>query len=498
VTARRLSPGALTTWTTLGLLVAATTVAIALADAGAGSMLRHLYAVPTVWGALQFGRRGGAGIASLAVLLDAPLLLRGIETWGLDRAAGEQIIALASLLVLGGLAGSLVDRARRQIDRYETALALQRSISATTPLSEGLTLANHALERVLRADQVEIVVRRDGETWVGAEGLRGLAAGTAGQWVATRAHSFHLPDAPSAGAATRPRRVFVVRLVAGGRLIGVAGARRAGWFSRDDRAALEALGVQVALAVENAALAADLEAKVAAATERLRELDRAKSELVSIASHELRTPLTSLRGFSELLLSRRYGETETRRFVSMIHSEAERLARLVDNLLDLARIERGQRLELRREPVAVRPLLEATAVRFAAHGATRRFRVIAESGLPPLLGDADAVERVLANLVANAVKYSPDGSEIRLRGGRSPDGFVELTVEDEGAGIPEASLPRIFDRYYRVSRPDSAARGLGLGLALVKSLVEAHGGAVRVESTPGVGSRFTVSLPSLP
>jgi len=477
--------------------VVVTTAAVVWQDAGPATPVRHLYLVPVVWAALRFGLGGGLGTAAVAILLAAPFLLGAIETWGLDQNAVEGFVTLGLLPVVGGLAGSLADRARRQLERYETALALQRSLGSGRPLAEGLGLVNDALRRLFGAEEVEVVVVLEDGRWVGARGPRPLAPGSTGAWVAEHRRARYLRDAPGAAVPGRPRRAAVVPLAAGGAVVGVAGAGRAAGFSRDDRAALSALGVQIALALENARLEAELESKVAAAARRLGELDRAKSELVSIASHELRTPLTSLRGYSELLLTRQYGPDESRRFLTVIHSEAERLGRMLDNLLDLARIERGQSQELDPVPVAARPLLEAQVESFQAQGVARGFRVLAADELPPLLVDRDAVDRILTNLLSNAVKYSPAGSEIRLVATPRPGGFADIAVEDDGVGIPQDALPLVFDRYYRVTRP-GGVRGLGLGLALVKSLVESNGGAIRVESTLGVGSRFTVTLPCAP
>lgn len=483
-------------WAGLGALVLATTATIAGRGAGPGTAIRHLYVVAALVGALRFGLAGGVAVAALAVLLDAPLLLESIETWGLGAAAAEGCVTVALVVVAGGLAGALVNRARRRLDRYQTVLALQRAL-AGRPLAEGLLLAGAALRRLLRAEAVELAVRGEDGAWVGARGRRPLQPGSAGAWVAERGRSLYLPDAPPGARSASPRRVLVVPLVAGGQALGVAGVARRLGFSRDERAAIEALGAQVALALENARLRDDLESRIAAATRRLVELDRAKSEFVAIASHELRTPLTSLRGFSELLLFRRCREEEQRHFLAVIHAEAERLGRILDDLLDLARIESGQCADLRPAPLAVAPVLRARAEAFLAQGATHRFRVAAPAGLPAALVDRDALERILTNLVSNAVKYSPAGSEVRLLAAATGP-RVEIAVEDDGAGIAPDALPRIFDPYYRAPGGGRGARGLGLGLALVKSLVEASGGAIRVDSAPGAGSRFTVSLPRVP
>jgi signal transduction histidine kinase len=478
--------------------VGAVTAAMLWDDRGPASALRHLYVLPTSWAAVAFGRAGGLATAALVALVNVPLLLRAIEARGLTTEAVEPLVTLAGLLAIGALAGGLADRARRHVDRYETVLALQRSIGPGTALRDGIALANRTLRGLLRAESVEVVVRRDDGSLVDAHGPRALEEGSLGAWVAAGGGRLVLRDLGGGTRAGRALRAAAVRLVAGERVIGLVGAVRASDFSADEQTALEALGMQVVLALDNARLGDELESRVAAATRELRELDRAKSELVSIASHELRTPLTSLRGFSELLLARRYAEDDSRKFVAVIHSEAARLGRLLDNLLDVARIERGQRLELRPAPVEVSGLLEGCAELFRAQGADRRFTVAVDPGVGELLVDRDAIERVLNNLVSNAVKYSPPATEIRLTAGPDSDDHVLIAVEDEGPGIPEADRPHVFERYYRVSRPGSTVRGLGLGLALVKALVEASGGSVGVECGPRKGSRFTVSLPAAP
>jgi two-component system sensor histidine kinase KdpD len=484
-------------WALLLGIVAAVTGLVGWRDAGPASALRHLYMLPTAWAALRFGFAGGLATAVLAIVLDAPAVLRALETWGLDADAVEALVTFGVLLLVGALAGALADRARRQLERFEALLALQRQLSGEVALAEALALANRALRRLLRADAVEVVVRRDDGTPLTARGPRWLEPGSAAAWVAAHGRSRYVPDAAGSAVPARPRRVFFAPLLTGERVLGVVAVERAAAFSRDERAAVETLAVQIALALDNARLKTELEAKVAAAAQRLGELDRAKSELISVASHELRTPLTSLRGFSELLLMRRYGEADARRFVSVIHAEAERLGRILDNLLDLARIESGQGVETRPVPVPVSPLLETQVELWSAQGAKRSFRILTARDLPLARVDRDAIDRVLTNLISNAVKYSEDGTEIRLLAAAVGGNRVEIAVEDDGLGIPAAALPHIFERYYRVPRPGGTARGLGLGLALVRALVEANGGTIRVESAVGKGSRFTLSLPAV-
>ncbi len=181
-----------------------------------------------------------------------------------------------------------------------------------------------------------------------------------------------------------------------------------------------------------------------------------------------------------------------------LHGEAERLGRIVGELLDLSRIETGRPLDLRREAVDLAEALERNVELFAAQHRQHRFQWTPHPRAPTLHADRDAVDRILKNLISNAVKYSPRGGRVIVAASPSDDrpGMVELSVEDDGVGIPANHLPRIFDKYVRVpDRETTAVRGLGLGPALVRALAEAHGGGVEVESLPGKGSKFRVFLP---
>jgi signal transduction histidine kinase len=172
----------------------------------------------------------------------------------------------------------------------------------------------------------------------------------------------------------------------------------------------------------------------------------------------------------------------------------------VGELLDLSRIEAGRPLELHPERVDLDALLERNVELFASEHRRHRFEwTCAGPGLA-LHADPDALDRMMKNLISNAVKYSPRGGRVLVSASPAPDrpGMVEVAVEDDGVGIPADQLPRIFDRYVRVGHPDTAAaRGLGLGLSLVKALAEAHGGQVEVDSLPGKGSRFRLLLPEV-
>src|SRR5437867_3380276 len=305
-----------------------------------------------------------------------------------------------------------------------------------------------------------------------------------------------------AGRDVRSRRAFAAPLVAGGQAIGVLAVERKGEIPAEERAALEALGAHVGLALENARLAsrqrhfaAELAEKVRAARQELEELDRAKSTFVAIASHELRTPLTALQGFSELLALRRLPPEEVSRLAGIMRREAKRLGRIVSDLLDLSRIERGLDPALCRIPLAVEPAIVATVDLFRQGTVTHPIAITCEPSLPRVDADPDALERILTNLLSNAIKYSPLGSVVRV-GGRALGGAVAIEVADAGRGIPAEALGRIFEPYYRAPDAAGTTHGTGIGLAVVKALVEAHGGAVRVESAPVIGTRVTVILPA--
>ena len=225
-----------------------------------------------------------------------------------------------------------------------------------------------------------------------------------------------------------------------------------------------------------------------------RELQRTKDELVSIVSHELRTPLASVIGFAELLLMRDWDEAKRREFLTVMVAEGRRLTALVNDFLNLQRMESGSQPVVP-SPTALEPILER-AVRTAGDDALRPIVVDVADGLPAVRADADRVQQVVTNLLSNARKYSPRGGTVRLAA-RTVDSGVEVTVSDHGLGIPPEALPRLFEKFYRVDQNDRRAiPGTGLGLAIVQQIVAAHGGRVWAESAGlGQGARFGFTLP---
>lgn len=234
----------------------------------------------------------------------------------------------------------------------------------------------------------------------------------------------------------------------------------------------------------------------------LRNLERMKSDFVSTVSHELRTPLTAIKGFIRTLLDDPtgdyYDQTTRMEFYGIIDSECDRLTRLISDLLNVSRIERGQPLQLQYGEVDVAASVER-AVGFQRSYADRHELAIdMPSELPAIIADRDKLDQILINLLGNAVKYSPEGGTITTRVQLDGEKLL-FAISDQGIGIPHDHLDKIFDRFHRVHSGDSQrVGGTGIGLFLVKSLVEAHHGIIWVESTLGKGSTFYFTIPLSP
>jgi PAS domain S-box-containing protein len=225
-----------------------------------------------------------------------------------------------------------------------------------------------------------------------------------------------------------------------------------------------------------------------------KEVERLKNELVATVSHELRTPLASLRGFAELMLSRVYPPAQQREFLRIIHQEAMRLGKLIDDFLDLQRMESG-RETWTLEPVDLRPALDETVALLAPTSGKHTLRLDVPPELPRVRANTDRVRQALVNLIANAIKFSPDGGEVRIGAAADASG-VTLSVRDRGIGMSPDAMRDLFTKFYRVDNAETRSiGGTGLGLALVKEIATAHGGRVWVESVLGHGSTFFLALP---
>ncbi len=242
------------------------------------------------------------------------------------------------------------------------------------------------------------------------------------------------------------------------------------------------------------------------AYEHLKELDRLKSEFVSNVSHELRTPLTSIKSFTEILIDEcdDIGREESHRYLKIIDSEAERLTRLINNLLDLRKIE-SKEVTWNDQEVDIRDLVDETMKVFnsvaSKSGITLSIEI--EDGIPTVMVDRDRIKQVLENLISNALKFSDRGGVIvtsaRLDGncsGNEGDGSVLISVSDEGEGIPPEEHGTIFEKFRQADgSPTRKKGGTGLGLAISKEIVEHYGGKIWVESEVGKGSEFSFTIP---
>ena len=231
-----------------------------------------------------------------------------------------------------------------------------------------------------------------------------------------------------------------------------------------------------------------------AANEQLERLNRTKSEFVSIVSHEFRTALTGIQGFSEMMRDEDFTMEEMKEYAADINKDALRLNRMITEMLDLDRMESG-RMTLNVESVDINEIITDVATRSQMNSPSHSVAVHLDESLPLISGDRDKLTQVLANLVSNAIKYSPEGGEITLTSAREGD-VAHVRVRDQGMGIPPEALEKVFERFSRVESGASRyIQGTGLGLPIVRQIVQMHGGRAWVESTVGQGSTFQFTVP---
>ncbi len=420
--------------------------------------------------------------------------MNGASVPGGDRAGSKLLGSLASL-----------------------AFAVQSAFD-TRGLVTGL--AQHVLE-IARADGFALfLVDYDTGELEGEAFERGTRGPVGRVRYAPRSNSFLervlrretlVVDAPAASATGEgiPWRdgkfatVIGVPIVMGTSLLGVAvlGYRRVVALTGRRRRALLYLADQIGLAVERLRMRAEIEAKTRQledARASLHRIEEAKSDLISVVSHELRTPLTAIKAYTETLMDNSDNSTFPlhKKFLGIIDEECDRLSRMVNDVLDLSRMDSGKR-RLNAVPLSLARLVEEVAPTVEPGLKERRLtlQVHLDPDLPPIEADPDLLKQVLVNLIHNAVKFSPVDREVSVTGAAVQD-RIRIVVADQGMGIPADQLARVFDRFYRVEADGvERAGGTGLGLAIVKRVVELHGGTIQVESELGTGSRFVVDLP---
>lgn len=484
-------------------LVAACGVGMALAI---GKLVEPLLGVETIdliflsavlGVAIAYGLRPSIFASVLASLAYNFFFLPPIYTFTI--ASPTNVAAFVFFLVISVVGSNLAALVRSQMltarSRARTTEALYsyaRKIAGIATLDDLLWASLHQIAAMLKVDVV-LLLPADGRlamraAWPPEDTLDDADMGAA-KW----SFENNKPAGRGADTLTGAKRLFLPIGTARGS-IGVIGLTRPGGtplLTPDERRLFYALADQTAIAIERIVLARDTDrARISAETERLR------SVLLASLSHDLKTPLASITGAATAL--RQYDELydprQRRDLIGMIEAEAERLGRFVANLLDMAKLSSGS-IELQREPTDVGEVVATALRRCSDVLQDRKVEVEIPADLPMLSLDPVLFEQILFNLLDNAARYSPPYSTVTIGAGAGPDG-VAVRVVDEGPGIPNEELERVFERFHRLPRADRTS-GTGLGLAIAKRFVEALGGSIIAGNrTDRSGTVMTITFPA--
>jgi len=414
-------------------------------------------------------------------------------------ADAEYLITFLALFVVGLVVSSLVAQVRGQA---EAARRREAETAALYALSRDLAVAEEfeAIAEAIIAHVGQTFDRRVTILLPTGETTNALSASpqdrkwTMDEREMEAAVQVFRSGAPAGrGTCVQPEaqaRYLPLRTARG--IVGVLGVRpeqSGSHLAPGERQLLEAFASQSALAIERAQLA-----QAAHQVELLQATERLQTALLNSISHDLRTPLVTITGtLSVLEDDEPLLDTSTRHaMVQVALEEAERLNRLVENLLDMSRIEAGA-LYVTRQPCDVEDIVGSALERFGQRLEDRSVSIAVPDGLPLIPLDFVLIVQVLVNVIDNALKYSPAGAPIEIDVGEV-DAEVQIRVADRGVGIPPENLAHIFDKFYRVQRPDNVT-GTGLGLSIARGVVEAHGGRIWAENRPGGGITMVVTLP---
>jgi len=386
------------------------------------------------------------------------------------------------------------------LERYERIIELNRHLNAVLDLPSLLQLIIEAARELTDSENSSILLveRKSGDLYFEAATVAGkeklqrvivpMDSSIAG-WVVQHNEPVVIEDVEEDDRhfkqadmeiAYITRNMIAVPMSVKGRVIGVLNAlNKTGGqsFDEGDVNLLTILAAQAAVAIENA---------------RLFQ----QSDLLTEVVHELRTPLTSIRGYSKMLLLVEGIDQEKKlEFAETIHREAVRLGQMLNDFLDLARLESG-RTHMAREPVNMNEVISQTLTILQPQAAERQVSIALQvpETLPTLVGDPDRLKQVMVNLVSNAVKYNHEGGRVDI-GAKVGQDELNVVVKDTGRGIAEEDLPHIFEKFYRVDDLEQQVKGTGLGLSITRHIVEAHGGTISVQSVKGQGSIFSLTLP---
>ena len=384
------------------------------------------------------------------------------------------------------------------LDSYLRLIEISRDLASTLDLDTLLADIVHAAADITHAEAASILLYDDTArqlyfqiaTNIDEPTMRGLIVpldkSIAG-WIVTNRQSVRIDDAHKderffgdvdQTIAYSTKSLLGIPLITKNKVVGVLEVvnKKRGKFTDPDESMLTVLGAQAAVAIENA---------------RLFQ----QSDLIAEFVHELRTPLASLSTATYLLLRPEMSREQSDQIVNNIHTETLRLNSLASSFLDLARLESG-RVQFRKTRFSVADLIyECRDVMMSkAHETSIQIRVDVPSDMPLMEADRDKIKQVLLNLTSNAIKYNrPNGSVIIT--GSFTDTELTITIQDTGLGIPEDSIPHLFEKFFRVREHEGKASGTGLGLSICKQIVQGHNGRIEVKSKMGVGTSFSVHLP---
>ncbi|HKI55461.1 MAG TPA: ATP-binding protein [Anaerolineales bacterium] len=389
----------------------------------------------------------------------------------------------------------------RTLDSYLRVIEISRDLASTLDLDTLLNDIVHAAADITHAEAASILLYDDTArqlyfqvaTNIDEPTMRGLVVplekSIAG-WIVTNREALRIEDAhkderffsdveQSIGYETNT--MLGIPLITKNKIVGVLEVvnKKRGKFTDPDESMLTVLGAQAAVAIENA---------------RLFQ----QSDLIAEFVHELRTPLASLSTATYLLLRPEMAREQRDQIVNNIHSETLRLNSLASSFLDLARLESG-RVQFRKTRFSSADLIyEVRDVMMSkAQEANIQIRVDIPTDMPLLEADRDKIKQVLINLLSNAIKYNRPNGSVILQGDFTKD-EVSISVQDTGLGIPEDSIPHLFQKFYRVHEHEGKASGTGLGLSICKQIIQGHAGRIEVKSKMGVGTSFNIFLPRSP
>jgi signal transduction histidine kinase len=386
-----------------------------------------------------------------------------------------------------------------RLDGYRRLIDIARDLASTLDLDILLSRIVHAAAEISGAEAASILLFDDTSrqlyfqvaTNMDESTRRGIVVpldGSIAGWIVNNRQTVRIANVhndprffPSVEEATgfSTKSILGIPLVTKNKIVGVLEAlnKPKGKFTDTDESMLVVLGAQAAVAIENA---------------RLFQ----QSDLISEFVHELRTPLSSLSTATYLLLRPEMSQDQRNQIINNIHSETMRLNSLASSFLDLARLESG-RVQFRKARFSVADLLYECKDVMSSKALENNIQIRVESpeGMPLLDADRDKIKQVMLNLLSNAIKYNRPNGTVMMRAEVVEDKEIALYIQDTGLGIPDESLPHLFEKFFRVREHESRVAGTGLGLSICKQIISGHGGRIEVKSKVGVGTVFSVFLP---